>query len=276
MLEAAPHRGAELIEVEQLEHAVIGAANSAERRDTGIAAAGGMGAVFSGTLDNRPQLNAELAEQRVPVGGDTSAHTLLAAVEAWGESAFDRLRGVFAGAVIQGEELTLFRDHLGFGTLLFRRDGESVWAASEGKQVVAGAGIPRRPDDESLAAIFFGRLDEKRTALRGVERLDRGSIARFARGRPHTQRRFWDPEYLLETNHLGPDEVSEGLLAALDVAVGRSLTGRDVVSLSGGIDSPAVAALAAPRSTGNGSGGLGALTAVYPEHPSVDESHQYT
>ncbi len=273
MLAAAPHRGAERIEVEQLDHAVIGAANRAEGRDTSLATAGQTGAVISGTLDNRLELNAELASHGAPVGGDTPADTLLVAHQAWGESAFERLRGVFAGAVVQEAGLTLFRDQVGFGTLLFREAGESVWAASEGKQVVAGAGIRRRPDDESLEAIFYGRLDERRTALRGVERLDRGSTARFIPGSARAVRRYWDPDDLLETNRLGPDEASEGLLAALDVAVGRALTGHDVVSLSGGIDSPAIAALAAPRSVGNGNVVLGALTAVYPEHPSVDESY---
>ena len=183
MLAAAPHRGAERIEVEQLDHAVIGAANRAEGRDTSLATAGQTGAVISGTLDNRLELNAELASHGAPVGGDTPADTLLVAHQAWGESAFERLRGVFAGAVVQEAGLTLFRDQVGFGTLLFREAGESVWAASEGKQVVAGAGIRRRPDDESLEAIFYGRLDERRTALRGVERLDRGSIARFIPGK---------------------------------------------------------------------------------------------
>ncbi|HEX6664800.1 MAG TPA: asparagine synthase-related protein, partial [Gaiellaceae bacterium] len=273
MLAAAPHRGAERIEVEQFDHAVIGAANGSERRDTWLAAEGGAGVVFSGTLDNRLELNAELVSHGSHVAGDTPADTLLVAHEAWGERAFERLRGVFAGAVVQEAGLTLFRDQVGFGTLLFREAGDSVWAASEGKQVVAGAGIQRRPDDESLEAIFYGRLDERRTALRGVERLDRGSIARFTPGRPRTVRRYWDPDDLLETSRLGPVEASEGLLAALDVAVGRALTGCDVVSLSGGIDSPAIAALAAPRSAGNGRGGLGALSAVYPEHPSVDESY---
>lgn len=272
MLAAAPHRGADEAQVAELEHAALGTANS-ERRDSWLAVADRTGVVFSGTLDNRSELDAELGRQGGSVGGETPADTVLAAYRAWGENAFERLRGVFAGGVAESAGLTLFRDQVGFGTLLFRQAGDSVWAASEGKQVVAGAGIPRRPDDESLEAIFYGRLDERHTALRGVERLDRGSIARFASGGTLSVRRYWNPDHLLETNRLTPDEASEGLLASLSTAVERALTGNDVVSLSGGIDSPAIAALAAARYDLNGKGPLGALTSIYPDHPSVDESY---
>jgi asparagine synthase (glutamine-hydrolysing) len=272
MLAAAPHRGAGEVEVAELEHAVLGTAN-AERRDSWLAVADRTGVVFSGILDNRSELDAELGRQVGAVRGETPADTVLAAYRAWGENAFGRLRGVFAGGVAESAGLTLFRDQVGFGTLLFRQEGDSVWAASEGKQVVAGAGIPRRPDDESLEAIFYGRLDERHTALRGVERLDRGSIARFPSGGTLSVRRYWSPDHLLETNRLTPDEASEGLLASLSTAVERALTGNDVVSLSGGIDSPAIAALAASRYDLNGKGPLGALTSVYPDHPSVDESY---
>jgi asparagine synthase (glutamine-hydrolysing) len=273
MLVAAPHRGTEQVEVEELGRVAIGVANAGDRKDSWLAVAGESGVAFSGTLDNRPELNAELSGLGALVGGDTPADTLLAAWSAWGEAVFERLRGVFAGAVVRGPELTLYRDHLGFGTLLFRQDGDSVWAASEAKQVVAGAGIQRRADHDALEDIFYGRLDEKRTALSGVERLYRASTARFGQGRPRAVRRYWNPDHLLETNPLGPAEASEGLLAALDLAVKRALTGNDVVQLSGGIDSPAIAALAASHCAGNGSASLAALTAVYPEHASVDESH---
>lgn len=273
MLAAASHRGSDLIEVEELGQAVLGAANGSGRRDTWLAVAGDAGAVLSGTLDNRLELNGELERTGAVLGGDTPADTLLAAHHAWGASAVGRLRGVFAGAVVYGHELTLFRDHVGFGTVLFREDAGSVWAASEAKQVVVGAEIPRRADHDALADIFYGRLDETQTALWGVERLDRASTVSFTKSGPRTRRRYWTPDHLLETSRLGPEEASEALLAALDTAVSRALTGNDLVELSGGIDSPSIAALAASRYAANGGATLAAVSSVYPDHPSVDESH---
>ena len=273
MLAAAPHRGSELVEVEKLGQAVLGVANGSGRRDSWLAVAGEAGAVVSGAIDNRLELNAELERGGAALAGDSPAHTLLAAYFAWGERAFERLRGVFAGAVVQGQELTLFRDHVGFGTILFRQDADSVWAASEAKQVIVGAGIPRRANHEALADIFYGRLDERRTALSGVERLERASTLRLTRDASRTLGRFWNPDDLLETSDLGPGEASEALLAALDTAVSRALTGNDLVELSGGIDSPSIAALAASRYAANGGARVAAVSSVYPEHPSVDESH---
>ena len=58
-------------------------------------------------------------------------------------------------------------------------------------------------------------------------------------------------------------------------AVARTLTGEDAVSLSGGIDSPAVAAYGASRHLEMAGRPLGGVSAVYPDFPAVDES-EYT
>ena len=60
-----------------------------------------------------------------------------------------------------------------------------------------------------------------------------------------------------------------GTLEVLDRAVCRQLTGHDVLLLSGGLDSPSLAVFAARApSLGNS---VQALTALYPDYPSVDE-----
>jgi asparagine synthase (glutamine-hydrolysing) len=58
----------------------------------------------------------------------------------------------------------------------------------------------------------------------------------------------------------------------MDRAVGRALGPESVISLSGGIDAPAVAAFAAPIHRARTGRPLSALSAVYPDFPSVDES----
>ena len=55
-------------------------------------------------------------------------------------------------------------------------------------------------------------------------------------------------------------------------AVRRCMTGRDVISLSGGIDSPTVTGYAAPLHQQLFGRPLPALSIVAPDHPSVDES----
>ena len=83
--------------------------------------------------------------------------------------------------------------------------------------------------------------------------------------------RYWKPESLLETADLSGIEMQERFDELLGQAVSRCLTGHDLISLSGGIDSPAVAAFAAPRHLELSGQPLQALTAVYPRFRSVDE-----
>jgi asparagine synthase (glutamine-hydrolysing) len=268
MLAVAPHRGGET-EVVECENAVLGVSNDPAARDSGVARSDGDAAAFSGVLDNESDLRAEL--ERVGPVEPGAAGVVLAAMRAWGDAASDRLRGAFGTAVVRDGELVLLRDHVGLSTLFEHAEAERVVAATEAKQVVRGAEIERRADLEALADIFFGRLAERRTALRGVERVPRASRVRATRDLSLTVARYWDPERLLETSPLGVPEAGERMLELLDQAVTRSVTGSDVVSLSGGIDSTTIAALAAPGHRARSGRALPALTAVYPEHPSVDE-----
>jgi asparagine synthase (glutamine-hydrolysing) len=259
-LRAAPHRGEEL-DVRTLGAVSLGTSNTPDLRDAWIAVAGDRAAVVTGTLDNAAELGLD---------GDP-AGAVLAAFDTWGEDAPARLRGVFAGAWTDGTRLVVFRDHLGLAPL-FHRDGEDGFvAATEGKQVAAGSGIAREPDIEAVEAMFFGRFDARRTMLRGVDRFPRASNATVAHGEA-SFRRFWDPEPILETARLSLPEAQEQLSALVERAVHRSLTGADAISLSGGIDSPTIAAYAAPRARELTGDPLLAVSSVYPEDPGVDES----
>jgi asparagine synthase (glutamine-hydrolysing) len=268
MLAAAPRRGGET-EVADCGKAVLGVANDPGARDSSVAQSNGDAAAFSGVLDNESELRAELERRAAVEPG--AAGVVLAAVRAWGDAAAGRLRGAFGAAVVRRGELVLLRDHVGLSTLFEHVDAERVVAATEAKQVVVGAGIPRRADLEALGDIFFGRLPERRTALRGVERVPRASFVRATRDLSVSVERYWQPERLVETSPLGVPEAAERMLELLERAVSRTVTGNDVVALSGGIDSTTIAALAASDHRARSGRPLPALTAVYPDHPSVDE-----
>jgi asparagine synthase (glutamine-hydrolysing) len=84
--------------------------------------------------------------------------------------------------------------------------------------------------------------------------------------------RYWRPETLLESARLSEPDVSATFERLMTQAVARSLAGNPVISLSGGIDSPTLAAFAAPEHTRATGRPLAALATVYPNLPSVDES----
>lgn len=271
MLAAAPHRGsAYAVHVDG--DIGIGISNDPEQKDAWLATRNGSMAAFVGSLDNAAELDLELRRAGIDAGEGDPAATVLGAFQLWRDDAPARFRGAFVGAVGDAGRLVVFRDQLGHRPLFFRSTGSGFVAATEAKQVAAGAGIARRPDLDALEALFFGRLDTRRSMLQEIERFPRNAITEVGHRGELATRRYWDPSGLLETARLTPSEAQEQLLELLDQAVARSLTGEDVVSLSGGIDSPTIAALAAPRHLEIAGRPLQALSSVYPDYPSVDES----
>jgi asparagine synthase (glutamine-hydrolysing) len=268
MLAAAPHRG-DREAVEVIGQVVLAACNDADWVTATLARHDGQLAVFCGSLDNDADLRADLRREGAPEpAARTPAATLLAASSQWGEDAVRRARGSFAGAITDGRTLTCFRDQFGARPLFHHDGADGFFAATEVKQVLAGASIPREPDLDHLHGVLFGGLSLS-TAYRGVERIPKWTIVSAGAQPGLTSRQYWDPSACVETARLGPEEAVEGTLEALDRAVSRVLTGRDVILLSGGLDSPSLAACAV-RAQGRADP-VQALTAVYPGHPSADE-----
>ena len=270
MSAAVPHRG-ERIETLIHRRCCLACTNGIGYEDAQLAVACGIAAAFAGALDNAAEVERDLVDRGLIAPGNGPAKLIAAGFRAYGEALPTRLRGVFAGIVSDGERAYAFRDHLGYGLLFYRYDGDGFYAATEAKQVVAGAGIRREPDVDVVEGIFFNSFDDETPcALRGVQRLPKAhGITAGPTG--VRLRRYWNPEALLESARISNGELEERFAELMDQAVSRCLTGQDAISLSGGIDSPAVAAFAAPRHVELSGRRLQALSAVYPRYPSVDE-----
>jgi asparagine synthetase B (glutamine-hydrolysing) len=184
------------------------------------------------------------------------------------------LRGQFAAAVSDGARIWCFRDQVGFRAIYYRDDEHGVFMGSEAKQVLAGAGIGREADLDAVEAILFGYGGgpEASCPLRGVRRMNSGSLITADLGGVSRERLYWHPERLVETGSYTPAEARERFAELFDQAVARCLTGSDAISLSGGIDSTAVAAFAAPGHEERFGSPVAALSAVFPDLPGVDET----
>src|SRR5919106_571913 len=240
MLAAAPHRGMSELTVTKgaCTLGVVGAGPEAS-----LHSGDGLAAAFVGRLDNGPELAAE-----ADLAGDevTPAAVVAALFGRLRDRAPARLRGAYAAVVTDGTTLWGFRDHVGFETLFCAERSGEVRMASEAKQVAAGFSTPREPDLDTLRRIFYVSVeDHTRTSLEGIRRVLAGTIAASS-GQTIRWRRYWDPSSLLETARLSADEIAEGFEEHMRRATARVLVGEDAVSLSGGIDSPAIAAFAAP------------------------------
>lgn len=270
MSAAAPHRGDRL---EALVHGrcALGCVNGVGHDDAQLALVGDYAAAFAGTLDNAAEIERELVGRGLVAAGCGPAALIAAGFGVYGEDLPSRLRGVFAAIISDGRTTYAFRDQLGYGLMFYRHDGRDFYAATEAKQVVAGAGIRREPDLDVLDSIYFNSYDDDTPcALRGVRRLPKAHSLAAGHGGVRL-RRYWDPQSLLETARISDAELRDRFGELMDQAVSRCLTGHDVISLSGGIDSPAIAAFAAPRHLKIDGKPLTALSAVYPRFPSVDE-----
>jgi asparagine synthase (glutamine-hydrolysing) len=269
---AAPHRGMDL-RIVTLRRAALGVSTGPDLADAWLADEGDLAVAACGDLDDLEELADELtAEGHPPATSGDPASVVCAAWRAWGEHTPARLRGSYAVAVTDGDRLWAFRDHVGYRALFYRSDGNALTIASEAKQVAAGARISPEPDLAVLERVFFTDYDDATpSALRGVWRIPKAHLV-LGDDRGVRARRYWDPSRALETGRYDDAEIAERFDELMTRAVSRGLRGDDAVALSGGIDSPAIAAYGARPHLERFGSPLGAITAAYPDQPAVDES----
>ncbi len=202
--------------------------------------------VYNGEVFNFRRLRAELAGRGVRFETESDTEVVLHAYLTFGESAFARLRGMFALVLAdhQTGELVAVRDQLGVKPLYWAlRDGVFV-AASEMRSMLAHPALSRDLDHHAVIEyLSFGHTNDDRTLIAGVRQLEPGHLLRVGAGGVQVAE-YWDvldggpaPE--------GPPETE--LRRLLDEAVGASLVADVPISmmLSGGLDSGVIAALAA-------------------------------
>jgi asparagine synthase (glutamine-hydrolysing) len=271
MLAAAPHRGP-CLALRTLGHCIVGIATRAELADGGVSGDGPMIAVLSGRVDNAAELHGALAAAGVLPASRQDADIVVAAFRAFGGEAPNRMRGAFAGIVTDGRAVWAFRDHAGFRPLFYHDGPSALVIASEPRQVTVGAGLPETPDLAVLEDMFYGRMpSDMPAALSGVARLPQGSLLTARVATRAVVRRYWHPERLLDSARVSPGEIPERFVHLMEQAAARCVTGNDAVLLSGGVDSPAVAAFAAPAHRQRTGRPLGAVSCVFPDLPRVDE-----
>ena len=110
--------------------------------------------VFNGAIYNFRALRTELAATGWSFRTQCDTEVLLAAYARWGERCLDRLRGMFAFAVWDEPEQSLFlaRDPFGIKPLYYRHEGSRLLLASELNALLASGSCPAELDPLSIAA----------------------------------------------------------------------------------------------------------------------------
>ncbi len=205
--------------------------------------------LFAGHIDNAAEIAASLG---CDYPGDRPDPALLARLYgaarlAWGDAADLRLIGEYAAILFEaeGQVLRLVRSPLRAPPLHVHRSGGRVIAASVPRAIFA-CGVPQRINAAKLAdnALFNPGCD--RTGwFEGLDYVPLGTALRIDPAGT-TERRYYDL-YSLPKVRLGSDaeylEAAHGLLGEGTRAALRGAR-RPAIMLSGGLDSPQVAAKA--------------------------------
>ncbi len=142
--------------------------------------------IFNGAIYNFRALRDELAAAGWAFRTQCDTEVLLAAYATWGERCLPRLRGMFAFAVWDNRERTLFlaRDPFGIKPLYYRHDGSRLLFASELNALVAAHAFAATIDPLSVADyLAWLSVPAPRTIYRDVFSLRPGECATFHNGR---------------------------------------------------------------------------------------------
>lgn len=190
-----------------------------------------------------------------------------------GDDLLAQLRGDFALVLISRarREVVLVRDQLGVRSLCLHSRGARLTFASEVRQLLALLPVRPAPDPGAISH-WLGEMElpSDRTFYERVRRLEPAHALRANRD-GIVLWRYWQPRYV-PPGRVSRAEAVSMVRHELERAVAERLpSDADVgVTLSGGLDSSSVAAIA--------SGALGrsdttrAYSAVFPRHASMDES----
>ena len=205
--------------------------------------------VYNGAIYNFRDLQDELRARGHAFRSACDTEVIVHAWEEWGAACVARLRGMFAFALWDARQQTLFlaRDRLGIKPLHYAilPDGQLLFA-SELKGLLAHPGLPRRIDPCAVEDyLAYGYVPDPKTIYQGARKLRPGHWLSWRVGQKEPrEERYWRLRFGAREGLQAP-RAAEELLERLEEAVAMRLVA-DVplgAFLSGGIDSSAVVAM---------------------------------
>ncbi len=210
-------------------------------------ASGRIWITYNGEIYNFRELRAELAAAGHRFQSESDTEVILAAYRQWGIDCLQRLNGMFAFGLWDGERQTLFlvRDRLGVKPLYWHAGTAAVTFASTLKPFAAFDDIGRDLDEDALGLYFqLMYVPAPKSVYRGINKLLPGRYLAVGRNGAVSEHVYW--RLKPQAPFRGPeDEALDQLGGLLRSSVQHRLVS-DVplgAFLSGGIDSSTVVAL---------------------------------
>lgn len=197
-------------------------------------------------LDDRDGLRAKLSDAGLSADA-ADAEYILAAYRRWGRGCVDHLRGDYAFALLDGQDLFIAHDHFAMIPVYYAKIGHTWIVSNDLKAMLAWPGCDDRLNDQFIADyLMFGmNMDTSTTAYRGIQRLKPGHAMTIN----HDGMRSWQYYHLasrrIDHRRSDQDTVAE-FSDLMRLAVKERLRWPKVTThLSGGMDSSTVTMLAA-------------------------------
>ncbi|HFD87513.1 MAG TPA: N-acetylglutaminylglutamine amidotransferase [Gammaproteobacteria bacterium] len=214
----------------------------------------GLTIVFNGTIYNYPELRETLIAKGHQFTSSGDTEVILKAYAQWGTDCVSRLHGMFAFAIWnqRDESLFLARDRMGIKPLYFSHADHCIRFASNTQALMEADDLDTSIDSVGLHNLFMlhAVVPAPRTILRGIRKLAPGHCMLINRQGGVREWPYWELKARRPESHYDQKEWQELIHEALKRSVDRRLKIADVpvgVLLSGGLDSSLLVALLAEQ-----------------------------
>jgi asparagine synthase (glutamine-hydrolysing) len=206
---------------------------------------------YNGEVYNFRELRTELEKLGVSFRSKSDTEVVLKAFAQWGEQAIKKFNGMFAFAIWDRQEKTLFlaRDRYGIKPLYYTVVKDQVIFASEIKALLQHPDVKCQLDPIALAEYLnFQNFIQDHTLFKNIKILKAGHILRI-----HNENlqfsQYWDFNFQEDPALLDEQECAKELERLVIQAVNRQLVSDVEIGafLSGGMDSAAITSITAKQ-----------------------------
>lgn len=206
--------------------------------------------VFNGEIYNFQEVRSELLALGHLFKTNSDTEIIIHGYEQWGEECVKRFRGMFAFAIWDETNKTLFaaRDRLGIKPFYYYEDHERFIFGSEIKAIVTNSDLRTEVDPTA----FFDYMcllyiPSPKSIYKEIRKLPAGCTLTLKKGKPARIKKYWDLSFATVNHKLNEQQWCEKIITKLEEAVKIRLISEVPLGafLSGGIDSSAVVALMA-------------------------------
>lgn len=167
---------------------------------------------FNGEIYNYPELRAELEKAGVTFHSHSDTEVLIHLYAQSGGNMVHKLRGMFAFALWDNQNRTLFlaRDPHGIKPLYYADDGRTLRFASQVGALRAG-GLSLSPDPAgAVGLLLWGSVPEPLTLYREIRLLPAGNCLTVSAGKAGAPVRYWDLADIIRGSRAQAAEIAEG------------------------------------------------------------------